>query len=168
MYLEQEFAGSENGKSIAECVDSDLSVIAPRAHEIANSIHWVRRRVDPASKGSSFLAGHETVEPFAAVFWDGSTYVENLKGFGTDGIESFVRSARKSLPQATRLLFIVQGAAQYIAEQLKKADAARRRGKSDVSAVLTQDGLDAANMHLYVTCELEIRDTVSTMHETCP
>jgi hypothetical protein len=85
--------------------------------------------------------------------------VETLVAHGTDVMEEAVTAMRAALPPGTRVLFIIEGAAEYIGRRMKAADAARRRGAVPPPTV-TQDGYDAANMHLYVTVELEAKETV--------
>jgi hypothetical protein len=97
--------------------------------------------------------------PLCLVPAAGETYVEALVAHGTDVMEEAITAMRAALPPGTRVLFIIEGAADYIGRRMKAADAARRRGAVPPPTV-TQDGYDAANMHLYVTVELEAKETV--------
>lgn len=118
---------------------------------------------------SDFLDAEGTLEPFFVLFWRGATYVDTLLARGTDVIEEAVAAIRARLPAGTRILFLVQGASEYISRCLVRAtDPASRRGAGAGAAAggaglpaITRGGYDAANAHLYVKCDIQLRDTVS-------
>lgn len=120
-----------------------------------------------------FLDAAGTLEPFLVLFWRGVTYVDTLLARGTDAIEDALNAMRERLPVGTRITFLVQGAKNYLSKMSERAGSARRAaadagvgsgaGAGTVLPTITLDGYEAANAHLYVTCDLQIKETVSEM-----
>jgi hypothetical protein len=163
---------------------------APAAGLLPGHPHCVLWLRDELAFGAGAVpqpTGRSTVEPFVAVVWDGPAYVARLIAGGTNGMEADVRCLRRavaehvarntgaaaSLPErAVRVVFVLQ-AVRAALSALQKAKQQRGRGgpvDGDAVAVavaasrgmvVTPEGLDAAHMHLYVTCDLEVNETAS-------
>lgn len=111
------------------------------------------------------------LEPFVVVFWEGSTFVETLLSHGTDIIEEAVIAMRTALEPGTRVIFLIQGAAAYIHAAFERRKALERTasgvggGRSAplrLPPVTTQHAYESALMHLYVSRDLETKETITT------
>ena len=107
-----------------------------------------------------FVDSEGALEPYVCVIWPGADYVRVLLERGTDLVEAYVSAARAVLPPGTRLFFLVEGSAAALAGALTAAAAARSAGRAP-SPVLSPDAYMAANVHLYSTAELDVKETTT-------
>lgn len=148
-------------------MNSDYRVRVP---PVPRGIFWVRRRIDPLrpvgkGKAHGYLPGI-TREPFAARVWVDDAFIAEVTSHGTDGLEATLDSERAQLPSGTRMLYLVQGAkaaatawsqAAHREKQLHDAGKLARAPRKAVN----NDMLDYAVLYLYVSSELEVKETVS-------
>lgn len=99
-----------------------------------------------------------SVEPMAARLWPDAAFLAAIVSGGTDAIAAGLAAERARLPAGSRMVYVLEGLKDAARKWRRPAGAA---GGSGLPAV-TGDALDTALVHLYVSQELEYKETVSS------
>jgi hypothetical protein len=118
------------------------------------TVHWRRRKVDPV-RTTAYRPGL-AVEPMAARLWPDASFLAAIVAGGTDAIAGGLAAERARLPGGSRLVYILEGLKDAARKWKRPAGSA---GSACLPAV-TGDALDTALVHLYVSQELEYKETV--------
>ena len=126
-------------------------------------VHWRRRKLDPL-RVTSFRPGL-SVEPFAARVFVDMAFVDRCLEGGTDAIEADLASERSVLPEGARMLYVLQGAKAAATKWGQRSEAEQRallagKRRKEARVMISADALDYALLHLYVSAELEVKETV--------
>ena len=101
------------------------------------------------------------------VFVD-EAFITSVVSGGTDGIEATLTSEREVLPEGARMTYVLQGIKAAASKWATRAKAEQRaveagsRQKAPRVAV-TSEALDYALTQLWISCELEYKETVRSL-----
>lgn len=122
--------------------------------------------------GLGFLPG-VSVEPYCAVVWPGTTFLQLLVDKGTDGASGRLAADRALLPEGARVFYVLEGTRAAVgawAETVRKRKQAHDEGRllhlPPLPAVTTE-ALDFAMLFLYVSDDLEYKETVRSVPPFC-